>query len=72
MTIQVYRYRLDVFYTFKVEDDAGVEKLVLQAFADHRTRTTRKFFEINPQCVIAALKLARGLDVTPKGDIEED
>lgn len=59
-------------YAVEVEDDAQVERLVHQAFADHRTRTTREFFEIDPQRVIAALKLTRGRDVTPKGDIAED
>lgn len=43
-----------------------------QAFADHRTRTTREFFEVDPQRIMAALKLTRGLDVTPKSDIAED
>ncbi|MEO9652048.1 MAG: GIY-YIG nuclease family protein [Roseobacter sp.] len=59
-------------YAVEVEDDAQVERLVHQAFADHRTRSTREFFEIDPQRVIAALKLARGRDVTPKADIAED
>ncbi|SEN97386.1 T5orf172 domain-containing protein [Pseudorhodobacter antarcticus] len=59
-------------YAVEVDDDSEVERLVHQAFADHRTRTTREFFEIDPQRVIAALKLTRGRDVTPKGDIAED
>lgn len=59
-------------YAVEVEDDSLVEKLVHQAFADHRTRTTREFFEIDPQRVIAALKLTNGRDVTPKSDIAED
>lgn len=59
-------------YAVEVDDESQVEKLVHQAFADHRTRTTREFFEIDPQRVIAALKLTRGRDVTPKGDIAED
>lgn len=59
-------------YAIEVDDEAKVEKLVHQAFADHRTRTTREFFEIDPQRVIAALKLTRGRDVTPKSDIAED
>ena len=41
-------------------------------FADHRTRTTPKFCEIDPQRIIAALKLTREPDVTPKGDIAEN
>ena len=59
-------------FAVEVEDDAQVEKLVHQAFADHRTRTTREFFEVDPQRIMAALKLTRGLDVTPKNDIAED
>ncbi|WP_170528520.1 GIY-YIG nuclease family protein [Ruegeria arenilitoris] len=59
-------------YAVEVEDDAQVERLVHQAFADHRTRTTREFFEVDPQRVVAALKLTRGRDVTPRGDIAED
>ena len=60
-------------YAVEVDDDgAQVERLVHQAFADHRTRTTREFFEVDPQRVIAALKLARGRDVTPRSDIAED
>ena len=59
-------------YAVEVDDEVEVERLVHQAFADHRTRSTREFFEIDPQRVIAALKLTRGLDVTPKGDIAED
>jgi hypothetical protein len=59
-------------YAVEVDDEFEVERLVHQAFADHRTRSTREFFEIDPQRVIAALKLTRGLDVTPKGDIAED
>jgi hypothetical protein len=59
-------------FAVEVEDDAQVEKLVHQAFADHRTRTTREFFEVDPQRIMAALKLTRGLDVPPKNDIAED
>lgn len=59
-------------YAVEVDDESEVERLVHQAFADHRTRSSREFFEIDPQRVIAALKLTRGKDVTPKGDIAED
>ena len=54
------------------DDDDVVEKLVHQTFADVRVRTTREFFEIDAQRVIAALKLTKGRDVTPKKDIAED
>ncbi len=59
-------------YAVEVDDESEVERLVHQAFADHRTRSSREFFEIDPQRVIAALKLTRGKDVTPRGDIAED
>ena len=35
-------------------------------------RSSREFFEIDAQRVIAALKLTNGKDVTPKSDIAED
>ena len=59
-------------YAIEVDDHVNTERLVHQAFADHRTRTTREFFEIDAQRIIAALKLTGGRDVTPKDDIAED
>ena len=59
-------------YAIKVDDEVAVERLVHQAFADVRVRSTREFFEIDAQRVIAALKLTNGTDVTPKEDIAED
>ena len=59
-------------FAVEVDDDVAVERLVHQAFADVRVRTTREFFEIDAQRVIAALKLTKGRDVTPKKDIAED
>ena len=59
-------------YAIEVDDEHAVERLVHQAFADVRVRTTREFFEIDAQRVIAALKLTNGRDVTPKEDIAED
>ena len=59
-------------FAIEVDDDVAVERLVHQAIADVRVRTTREFFEIDAQRVIAALKLTNGRDVTPKEDIAED
>lgn len=59
-------------YAVEVDNDDEVERLVHQTFADHRTRSSREFFEIDPQRVIAALKLTKGKDVTPRDDIAED
>jgi hypothetical protein len=59
-------------FAIEVDDEIAVEKLVHQAFADVRVRSSREFFEIDAQRVIAALKLTNGKDVTPKSDIAED
>ena len=59
-------------YAVEVDDEVAVEGLLHQAFADNRVRTTREFFEIDAQRVIAALKISNGKDVTPKDDIAED
>ena len=59
-------------FAVEVDDEVAVERLVHQAFADMRVRTTREFFELDAQRVIAALKLTNGIDVTPKADIAED
>lgn len=59
-------------YAIQVEDYDNVERLVHQAFADVRVRSSREFFEVDAQRVIAALRLTNGTDVTPKTDIGED
>lgn len=54
-------------------DNAGeVEKLLHTTFSDKRTRRTREFFEVDPNQVIAALRLAPGKDVTPQETVAED
>jgi hypothetical protein len=59
-------------FAIEVDDANSVERLVHQTFADVRVRSTREFFEIDPQRVISALMLTNGKDVTPKKDIAED
>jgi hypothetical protein len=59
-------------FAIEVDDEVAVGRLVHQAFADVRVRTTREFFEIDAQRVISALKLTNSKDVTPKEDIAED
>lgn len=59
-------------FAIEVDDEVEAERLVHQAFADVRVRSSREFFEIEPQRVIAALKLTGGRDVTPKEDVAED
>ncbi len=62
----------ECFYAAKVENMQEAEKLLHDAFADHRVRARREFFRISPERVASALKLSRGEDVTPKEDIFED
>lgn len=59
-------------FAVEVDNEDEVERLLHQAFADSRTRSTREFFELDAQRVIAAMKLTRGRDVTPRRDIAED
>ena len=59
-------------YAIQVDDMDKIEKLAHGAFADHRTRSNREFFEIDPQRVISALQMTGGIEVTPKEDIAAD
>jgi hypothetical protein len=59
-------------FAISVDDEVEAERLVHQAFADVRVRSSREFFEVEAQRVIAALKLTGGRDVTPKEDVAED
>ena len=55
-----------------VEDGLATERLLHDAFGDHRIRKSREFFEISPQRVIAAMQLTGGTDVTPEADYQDD
>ena len=59
-------------FAVEVDDEHLVEGLLHKVFADHRTRSTREFFEVDVQRVVAAMRLTQGKDVTPKDDIAED
>lgn len=59
-------------YAVKVPDMDAIERLAHAAFVDHRTRSNREFFEVDPVRVIAALKMTGGEEVTPKDDIAAD
>lgn len=59
-------------YAIDVHNADEVERLVHEAFADHRVRRGREFFQVEPQRIIAALKLTGGQNVTPRQDIAAD
>ena len=59
-------------FAIKIPDMDEIERLAHGAFADHRTRSNREFFEVDPSRVISALKMTGGVEVTPKHDIAAD
>ena len=61
----------ECFYACTVNDCKFVERQLHDAFLDHRVRSNREFFEISPERVVSALKLAAVEDVTPKVDYVE-
>lgn len=61
----------ECFYACTVEDADFVEKQLHDAFLDHRVRSSREFFELAPDRVVSALKLAEIENVTPKRDFVE-
>ena len=61
----------ECFYACTVKDADFVEKQLHDAFLDHRVRSSREFFELSPDRVVSALKLAEIQNVTPKRDFVE-
>lgn len=55
-------------YACIVEDFEKVERLLHDAFLDHRVRSNREFFEVSPGRAVSVLKLVEIEDVTPKKD----
>lgn len=56
----------------EVEDHQKAERLLHEAFSDHRVRKRREFFRVSPERVAAAMRLTGGRDVTPMSDVVED
>ncbi|MBU0661463.1 GIY-YIG nuclease family protein [Patescibacteria group bacterium] len=61
----------ECFYACTVSDSQFVEKQLHDAFLDLRVRSNREFFELSPERVVSALKLAEIENVTPKQDYVE-
>ena len=60
------------FYACTVKDSAFVEHQLHDAFDNNRINPRREFFQIAPQRVVSALKLAEIENITPKKDIVEN
>ena len=61
----------ECFYAARVKNCREVEKLLHDAFLDHRVRSNREFFEVSPERVVSAIKLAEVENVTPQRDFVE-
>ena len=61
----------ECFYAARVNDAAFVERQLHDAFDDHRVRSNREFFQIDPERLASALRIAEIEDVTPRDDVVE-
>lgn len=61
----------ECYYACTVTDANFVEKQLHNAFDDHRVRSNREWFEIAPDRIAAALRIAQIAEVTPKRDFVE-
>lgn len=59
------------FYACTVKDMSFVEHQLHDAFDDSRINPKREFFQIDPERVVSALKLAEIENITPKKDFVE-
>lgn len=59
------------FFACTVNNSAFVEHQLHDAFDNNRVNPKREFFQIAPERVVAALKLAQIEDITPKKDYVE-
>lgn len=58
------------YYAAKVKDSAFAERQIHSVFADNRVRSNREFFKVNPERIVAAIKLVEIEDITPRQDVE--
>ncbi len=61
----------ECFYACTVNDAHFVETQLHDTFLDQRVRSNREFFEVSPDRVVAALRLAEIENVTPNKDYVE-
>ncbi|MEL6570649.1 MAG: GIY-YIG nuclease family protein [Pseudomonadota bacterium] len=62
----------ECFFAAEVANCDLAEKLLHDAFDDHRVRKNREFFEIAPERISSALKLAAIREVTPTGPVVDE
>jgi hypothetical protein len=60
------------YYAARVADDQKLERTLHAAFGDHRVRSSREFFRLDPYKARVVIELLALEDVTPRGDVFED
>lgn len=60
------------FYACTVKDSGFAERQLHDAFGDIRVNPRREFFQIAPERVMSALRLAEIEDITPRDDVVEN
>ena len=59
------------FYACTVNDSTFVEQHLHDAFGENRRNPRREFFQISPERIVSALKLAEIENITPRKDFVE-
>lgn len=62
----------ECYYAAEVENYEKVESLIHNIFQDRRVRKNREFFKVDPERIVAAIKLVEIRDVTPESDDEQE
>ncbi len=60
------------YYAARVPDYQKLERTLHTAFGDHRVRSNREFFQLDPYRARVIIELLALEDVTPRGDFFED
>jgi hypothetical protein len=60
------------YYAARVDDHVKLERTLHTAFGDHRVRTSREFFRLDPYRAKVIIELLAIDDVTPREDLFED
>ncbi len=60
------------YYAARVDDDQKLERTLHAAFGDHRVRSSREFFRLDPYKARVVIELLALEDVTPKGNTFDD
>lgn len=60
------------YYAARVDDDQKLERALHAAFGDHRVRSSREFFRLDPYKARVVIELLALEDITPRGNTFDD